>query len=326
MRQPKASGTLQYNENVESGPLVTVVISSLNGHRTLPDAVQSALNQTYRNIEVVIVDDGSATPLEVAISGIDDPRIRLFRFEEDRGPYVGRDYAIQRSQGEIIAILDDDDVWFPNKLSTQIPQLLRGPDIGLVCSGAIDVYPGDRKLMRLPACKRISHERLLTREGIINSSVLYRKSTYDKLGGYDVTMRRCGDWDFHIRLSRNYSILAMSQPLLFTYMNPGSQQRSKDIGALECDRFRVIEKHQAEIESRGLWSQTLSFHQYSMGVRYLRAGDFLHARECLIRSLRHRLRIGSLLAIILAYAALSDDFALRQMARQLKRIKRLLPT
>jgi glycosyltransferase involved in cell wall biosynthesis len=278
-------------------------------------AVESALNQTYRNIEVVILDDGSSPPLVDTIDRLYGDCVTLLRFEENRGPYAGRDYAIRRSRGELIAILDDDDLWLPNKTAAQVAALLQSQEVGLICAGTIDVYPGNRRMVRLPVRHRISHNRLLTREWVINSSVLYWRSVYDEVGGYDTSMRRCGDWDFHIRVSRQYSIAALREELLITFMNPGSQQRSSDLTSYESDEWRVIQKHKKELQSRGLWTRTLSHHKYSIGLRYLRAGDFRAAREQLSRSLVCRITLPSLFALAMAHLKIKNDLAIRQIWR-----------
>lgn len=117
-------------------PLVSVVIATHNREKLLPRAVQSILNQTHQNFEIIIVDDVSQdeTPNVIDLLTKSDPRIKAFRSVNNIGPGAARNMGISHAQGEYIAIMDDDDISFPQRLEVQVSVLQKEPEIGLVSS------------------------------------------------------------------------------------------------------------------------------------------------------------------------------------------------
>jgi glycosyltransferase involved in cell wall biosynthesis len=303
-------------------PFVSVVICSLNGHYRICKAIDSVLEQEYPNIEIIIIDDGSDTSLWPVIENYNDKRIRFYRIEFNIGLHAARSFATEQAQGEYIALLDDDDRWMPKKLNLQIPVLLESSKIGLVCGGSIDIFPNGAKMLRLPPNALITHRQEIIGENIIASSVIFRKEAYDKVGGFDKSLCRCGDWECWIRLSKSYEIRAIMEPLVMTYMRPNSLQRSNDISDFEKDRWKVIIKHQKEIRDLGLWDEALSNQFQSIGVRYLRIGEFDLARKYLKRSFIKKMNLSTLIALVLSLLKVINDFKFRQIYRKLKAFKR----
>lgn len=117
-------------------PDISVVVATHNREILLPRAVDSILNQTWQNFEIIIVDDCSSDNTAQAICDLEkkDPRIHSIRSEQNIGPGAARNLGIFKAQGEYIAIMDDDDFSLPQRLEIQMEVLNREPDIGLVCS------------------------------------------------------------------------------------------------------------------------------------------------------------------------------------------------
>ena len=177
-------------------------------------------------------------------------------------------------------------------------------------------------MLRLPKKSVITHRQEIIGENIIASSVIFRKKAYDEIGGFDKSLRRCGDWECWIRLSKNYEIRAIMEPLVMTYMRPDSLQRSNDISYFEIDRWKVIQKHKKEIRDLNLWNEALSNQFQSIGIRYLRIGEFEMARKYLKRSLIKKMNLSAFIAIILSILKVKNDFKLRQFYRKLKAVKK----
>ena len=95
--------------SMESPPTVSVIIASLNGAERIGTAISSALTQSFRDLEVIVVDDGSSPPLRDAVRRFDDPRVRMLEHSKNMGLYRSRLDGIAESIGEFVAILDDDD-------------------------------------------------------------------------------------------------------------------------------------------------------------------------------------------------------------------------
>src|SRR5690348_15579178 len=112
--------------------LVSVIIPAYNYARYIPGAVNSVLAQTYQNHEIVVVDDGSTDGTRQALGDSLDKISYIY--QHNRGVSAARNVGIERSRGELIAFLDADDVWVPDKLDRQVRFLRDHPSIGMVCS------------------------------------------------------------------------------------------------------------------------------------------------------------------------------------------------
>lgn len=301
---------------------VSVVICSYNGHQRISRAIESVLDQDYENFELIIFDDGSEFSLKRITEKFHDSRIRFHRLESNRGLHATRALAVKQSNGEFIAILDDDDWWFPNKLSEQLKRINGYGNVGMVCSGAIDMYPNGMNMFRIPPGDYITYAQELVDECTIASSALFRRSAYDECGGFDPSLRRCGDWDCWVRLAKDYQIRAIQQPLVVTTMRSGSLQRSTDIEAFAEDRFAVLNKNQGEIWRLGLWDKAMARHYHSIGMRFLRAKEFKSARVFLRRGLRYSFSIDSLTGLSCALLGITGRSKLRSIFRSLKNMGR----
>ncbi|HEY9704613.1 MAG TPA: glycosyltransferase family A protein, partial [Allocoleopsis sp.] len=114
----------------QNNPLVSVIIPVYNGDRYLKAAIESVLCQDYEPIEIIIIDDGS-TDNSAKIAQIFGDKINYF-YQENSGVAVARNTGILRSKGELIAFIDQDDLWTENKLTLQIDYLMKNPNIGLI--------------------------------------------------------------------------------------------------------------------------------------------------------------------------------------------------
>jgi glycosyltransferase involved in cell wall biosynthesis len=286
-------------------------------------AIQSVLQQTYRDIELVIVDDGSINSLECEILGFEDERVRFFRLKTNRGLHAARAFAVEQAAGEFVALLDDDDYWFPEKIEKQVTLMHANPQTFITCCGAIDIYPDGTKMTRLPPSKKITYRQELVYECTIASSVLFRRSAYEAVGGFDRQLYRCGDWDCWIRISKHYEIQAIMEPLVITRMRPNSLQRSYDVENFAKDRLRVLQKNVGVLKAEGLWNEALSWHYHSVGVRYFKMGQLDSARKWLLKAIQNKPRMVTLATFTLAWPLFNRFYnKLRWFGRSYKRIIR----
>ena len=113
-------GTIKQEDITEQGELVSIIMPSYNSAAFIKKTIQSVINQTYENWELIIVDDCSTDNTELVITEINDPRIKFFKNEKNSGAAVSRNKAIREASGKWIAFLDSDDLWLPQKLDKQI--------------------------------------------------------------------------------------------------------------------------------------------------------------------------------------------------------------
>jgi glycosyltransferase involved in cell wall biosynthesis len=190
-----------------SDPLVSIIMPVYNGEQYLSKAIESVLLQTYQNFELIIVNDGSTDNSKAVIeSYLKDLRIRYFE-QCNAGVAAARNAGIAISQGELIALLDQDDIWLPHKLLLQIQFMTNNPEIGLVHT-AIQCINGSGELM---SCKNmiwvgeyegICTTKLLSGNGIAPLTVLARFNLLKQCGGFIQKRAPADDWDLWLRMSR----------------------------------------------------------------------------------------------------------------------------
>ncbi|MGB3188509.1 MAG: glycosyltransferase [Limnoraphis sp.] len=207
-------------------PRVSVVIPAYNQAAYISQAVDSVLRQTYQDFEIIIVNDGSSDQTVEKILENNDPRIRLFSFEQNHGESIATNYGIQQAQGELIAILHSDDVFVPKKLEKQVLFLDQNPQYQAVLS-----YPQliDSQGENLPPSNSFLDQVFLqqnrTRFQWLNTffskdnclcqtSSLIRKNCYSQIGFYDSRFRQIPDFDFWVRFCLKYELYILPEPLV----------------------------------------------------------------------------------------------------------------
>jgi glycosyltransferase involved in cell wall biosynthesis len=220
---------------------VSVIVPTYNSAHFLSAAIQSVLAQSYRDFELIVVDDGSRdhTPRVVASFG---DRVRYLR-QENAGVSVARNRGIAESSGRYVAFLDADDTWMPSKLQRQRDALEAEPTRRL-CYSAFEVVDEKLSAIEIRRSRRQGSalEDLLTRGNVVGSicTVMCERALIDEVGGFDVTLSQCADWDLWIRIAARTEFIYLDEPLA-TYRQHG-QSMSRQVRLLENDSLRLLEK------------------------------------------------------------------------------------
>ena len=190
---------------------VSVIIPTYNRARLLTQAVDSVLNQTFKDYELIIVDNYSSDNTESVVKSYDDERIRYFKNQNHGLIGVNRNYGIQKSQGEYISFLDDDDLWLPGKLEKQVELLDSNPELGLVYSD-INIIGSNGNVLKDTYFHNVKPFRgnvfneLLVANFISNLTVMVRKEALNKVGMFDLKYIIAQDYDLWLRIARDYTI------------------------------------------------------------------------------------------------------------------------
>jgi len=235
--------------------LVTVVIPAYNAQRWIERALASATAQTYRNIEIVVVDDGSVdqTAAIVEQAASRDGRIRLLR-QQNAGAPAARNLGIREARGTLISPLDADDLWHPEKLARQVAALEAStPKVGLVYCWAVEIDEDDRVIPPIrngsTAAGNVMSE-LVAKAGIIDSASnpLMRRSYLDAVGGYD-SNRTLGtdtaeDWKLYLSLAEICDFAVVKAHLVGYRRLTGSMSRkiAKMANGMELVARWIVEK------------------------------------------------------------------------------------
>jgi glycosyltransferase involved in cell wall biosynthesis len=222
-------------------PEVSVIIPSYNCAKYLTEAVDSVLSQTFRDFEVLVVDDGSTDNTEAIASNYVEP-VRYIR-QQNSGVAEARNRGIKESRGRYVAFLDADDTWRRDKLEVQVKALSENPAYRACYTAFTVVSPNLIPLSVMRSCRRgTALEDLLTRGNVIGSicSVVCERSLFETTGGFDPSLSQCADWDMWVRMSALTEFLYLDIPLV-TYRQHAANM-SRNAPLLERDSLSVLQK------------------------------------------------------------------------------------
>lgn len=213
--------------------LVSIIMTVFNGEDFVEAAIDSCLNQTHTNFELIIIDDGSSDSTIKIIRSFKDYRIKIFINDINRGQSYSRNLGIIKSSGEYIAVMDSDDVAYPERLDTQLKYLESNPEISLCCSYAdiIDennLITGQRKLS---IDENVLKLKLLFECPIIHPTVMWRKSDFiDNNLWYDEFFVYAQDYELWSRALNYLKLGVIKESLIkfrFNHRNSISNSKRK---------------------------------------------------------------------------------------------------
>ena len=199
-------------------PKSSVVVPTYNYGRFIEKAIESALAQTLRPSEVIVVDDGSTDDTEEVVRRFGDA-VRYFR-QENAGVSAARNRGAAESTGEYIAFLDADDIWEPEKLEKQMAKFAEDPEIGFVHCGmrGFDSKTGDTTTFYIEGMEGwVADHLLLWERPVVNvsgSSMMVTREAFDAVNGFDERLKCGEDWDFCYRTACKYKVGFVPEPLV----------------------------------------------------------------------------------------------------------------
>ncbi len=243
-----------------SFPIVSVILPTYNRATLITRAIEFVLRQGYVDLELVIVDDGSTDNTRQVISKIDDRRLRYVYFEKNRGETFARNQGIQQAKGELIAQMDSDDIWYPQKISYQVDLFSRYRHLNLsFCNMKnINVITGKEEnyfdqvsyaFQRLQVQELEKDvweilgglpEALLASTIIPHPTVMFRRSMLESVGRYNETLRGGGDFEYWWRIALRGG--------KFAYTNRIFLDRYVDAHSLTADKLAVNKRHFQALE------------------------------------------------------------------------------
>ncbi len=264
-------------------PKVSVIIPTYNRSRFLRSAIRSVLNQTYRDFEIVVVDDASTDNTRDVVVDFSDERIRYIRHEVNKGCPAARNTGVMNLNGEYIAFLDDDDEWMPEKLQTQVDLLDSSPSTTggvYTASLVVDRSTGMILDQAKPKKSRNLFDDLFLENCIRSpSTVLVRKRCFERVGRFDASLGFVDDWDMWIRISKEFQLEYIKMPLVKYYYHDG--QSSTDLGYVARSWEALLKKYE---EYFLLNRKNCSEHYRYVGKLYCFNGDGRKGKQAFLRA------------------------------------------
>jgi glycosyltransferase involved in cell wall biosynthesis len=277
-------------------PEVSVVLPTRNRSSMLMQAVSSALSQEGVELEVVVIDEGSSDETPERLGEIEDDRLSVLSHDQPKGVATARNAAIARARGEWIAFLDDDDLWAPQNLRTQ---LAGANDAGhsLSYCRRIEIDQQGFVLHLSHAVRADDLARRMLSNNVIGgpSGVLVRADLLERVGAFDERLSALADWDLWIRAAAGGTAIACAEPLV-AYRHHPENMMTADPAAIMAEFDLLRQKHReaarrAGVEFGAAWlnrwradRDLAEGRRLSAARAYLRTGIKLRDRRDLLRA------------------------------------------
>jgi glycosyltransferase involved in cell wall biosynthesis len=274
--------------------LVSVIIPVYNRAQLVEKAVISVLDQTYKRIEIIAVNDGSTDDSAAVLNRLAErhgPRVVILHQYKNEGQTKARNRGMAEAKGEYIAFLDSDDTWEQKKLELQIP--LFKEDVGLAYCGIYEVDEGGQVLRTVlcePEMRGHIYHHLLIKNRMTGGTVVVTRKALDKVGFFDESFRAAENWDLWIRIAKEFRVEYANLPLVRYLRHPGNMSQNQDL--MICASSEILKKHLPPGQHRGqlerVYKEAYANQFYSQGVAFFSRTDYADARRCFYRTWRYR--------------------------------------
>lgn len=271
-------------------PKITVILPSHNCERYVKQTIDSVLNQTFKDLELIVVDDGSSDRTREIVSSYGFP-VRLIA-QANAGVCVARNRGIREAVGEFICLMDHDDYWFPGKLARQISTFRENPPAGVVCSTFIRWHAARDGQFPNPDSFAIAdipdeinpdysgwvYHQFLLDCWMLASSAMFRAEVFRHCGMFDETLPYSEDWDLWLRIAREYPMIQLNRPAtLYRQHNQQGHRVMRDVDYRTkllvgvAKKWGLCSRDGRCITRRQFLTQLAGYH-VSFGLGHLQAG------------------------------------------------------
>jgi glycosyltransferase involved in cell wall biosynthesis len=275
-------------------PKVSVIIPVYNGERFIAQAVNSVLGQTFRDFELIVVDDGSTDRTPDILKKYGSRLTYIGQPNRERS--AARNTGIRHSEGEYLAFLDADDLCLPERLQRQVEILDQFPEVGLVHGWTYFIDETGQKatigkkemLSSLESGARV-FESLLFKNVIASPTVMIRRSCIDTVGFFDESLTYVEDWDMWLRIAIQYHVALIPEPLACYRINSENLLEAWRRYDVPRGRMRVVQKACSSLKGRpDLWvlkRRALLYSYWWSAVTSYRMGYISQARKYSLNAL-----------------------------------------
>jgi glycosyltransferase involved in cell wall biosynthesis len=230
-----------------SSPLVSVILPTYNRADTLARAVVSALGQTHKNLEILVIDDASSDRTDEVVASVEDERIRYVRLDDNVGAAAARNIGFKESKGQFVTFIDSDNIFYPEKIARQLRAFDGTADDVAVCVCGMRYIRGHKILDMIygdgdKTKTEVIHD-LLERWAYAGQSWLVRRGALEAAGGWDASLPRAQDYDLCLRLAERGRFVFV--PDVLAELHYTGDSITSDPERLETAMTAIIDKHAA---------------------------------------------------------------------------------
>jgi glycosyltransferase involved in cell wall biosynthesis len=256
-------------------PVVSVVVPTFNRCAFLREALESLRVQVYTQFECLVIDDGSVDETADLLTEISahDPRFRRIQVPTQGGAARARNLGLRSSRGRWVAFLDDDDRARPERLARQVAWMEAHPDAGIVCSYVEEFGARKGRWPRMTGCRDFSVDTLIRGNCVATSTVMASRALLDDLGGFEVSLATCEDFDLWLRVAAGARVHLLDEVLVEYRVHPGGLSASEErmCEGLERVYARLLQRGAID---RAAWHQLCA----RVGLRRARTAPTVRAR------------------------------------------------
>jgi glycosyltransferase involved in cell wall biosynthesis len=281
-------------------PLVSVIIPTYNRAAFILKALQSVREQTYKFLEIIVIDDGSTDKTREMLNDYDG-QLHYF-FQENKGISGARNAGIRNAHGEYIAFLDSDDYWVPEKTEQQVALFEQNHEYGLVASRCASIrLNGSYRERNRPGKSGWILEDLFKANFIRTSAAMVRKQCFERIGLFDEDLKECEEYDLWLRIAAFYPMGFINKSLAVYFDNPDGVSTDSLTGRLY--RLKVLEKKYLQDKIPApLYARRIANTCHYIGRHYIKRGEKKKGFSYLFKAQRLRpLYVKNFVYVLLSY-------------------------
>lgn len=281
-------------------PLVSIIIPTFNCEKYIKSTIDCLLAQSYKNIEIIVIDDGSTDRTVDMVQAYPIP-VRLIQ-QSNSGVCKARNHGLSNARGDFICFMDHDDYWFPDKLTEQMDTLDKHPEVGIVYSSFINWQEAPDGTHADPSSFSLDsygtgidaaysgwiYHLLLLDCWMLTSTAMFRRSVFTTSGTFDESLPYSEDWDLWLRISREQQFIKLKRPntLYRQHQHQGNRvirevdYRSQLLAAA-VRRWGLCSPDGRGITSYNFHTQ-LSKYRSDYALHHLKGGNTSNALKCLL--------------------------------------------
>lgn len=303
-------------------PLISVIIPCYNGEKFIGEAIESVINQTYKNWELIIVDDGSTDNSEEIVKQyLLDNRIQYIQHKKNKGIPSARNTGIKKSNGEFIALLDDDDMWIPSKLAIQLEEFQKSKDVFGLVFGNIRVINSEGCIIHEDESLKINLENL-SKEDVIRNlflgnfihciTVMFKSECITEVGGFNEEITWGGDdYDLWLRLANRFKFAYINKVLAIRRVHNDNYTQTERMIKGEIQLINSIVKKYTflnKYQTKKIAQELCQLGRYKQLI-----GNFVEAKKIYLKAFSTCLNVGWKPYIFFLFALFNIKFNYRKI-------------